>query len=100
MADDRTPPERPRMEPEIIPPDRDGRRGEWRPWPGAWSTQPRGSQRIYVARLGPFGFALVMLALALVAAAIFLTIVGAVLIWIPVAIVVVAAAAIYRRFHG
>jgi hypothetical protein len=101
MVDDQPPPERPRLEPEIIPPDRGGRRSDSRqpPWQTAWSSQARGTQRIYVTRLGPFGFAMLMLVLALLTAAIFLAIVGAVLIWIPVVALIVVAAAIYRFFR-
>jgi|ERR1700723_3857854 hypothetical protein len=101
MVDDQTPPENPRQEPEILPPDRGGRRLDWTqpPWQTAWSSQARGTHRVYVTRVGPFGFAALMLALALLAVVIFLTIVGAVLIWIPVVALVVIIAAIYRFFR-
>ncbi len=96
MADDRTTPERPRAEPEIIPPDRSGRRSTW--YPDGY-TQARGTHRLYVARVGPFGFALLMLALVALAAVILLFLLGAVLIWIPIVAVAMIAAAIFGRFH-
>jgi hypothetical protein len=104
MVDDTNPPERPRVEPEIIPPDRSGRsdRPQSRTQP-SWgpygSTQARGTQRIYVSRIGPFGFAALMLVFAALVAAIFLVIIGAVLIWIPVVAFLVIVAAIYRFFR-
>ena len=52
---------RPRVEPEIIPPGRAGPR----PQRGA-SFDGRDTQRIYVAQVGPFGFAMVALVVALV----------------------------------
>ena len=45
----------------------------------------RGTQRIYVARLGPFGFAMVTLVAALIAALALLVVVGAFVILIPLA---------------
>ena len=49
-------PERPRQEPEIIPPDKNSSRGSaWPPSHGY--AEARGSRRIYVARIGPLGFA-------------------------------------------
>jgi hypothetical protein len=97
MADNSTEPERPRQEPEIIPPDRartgpDWRQPAWRPH--GWSGT--GTQRVYVARVGPFGVAMLMLAFAILGAVIFLAIIGAVLIWIPVVALLVVVAAIFR----
>jgi hypothetical protein len=80
-------PERPRSEPEIIPPGQSGgpRRGY---------TPDYGAQRIYITRMGPFGFALLMLVIGLFAAVLLLILIGAAFIWIPVAAVLVIAAAI------
>ncbi len=96
------PPERPRAEPEIIPPDRSGRRSDWRnsPWHGTAFTGARGTQRIYVTRIGPLGVALLMLAIAAIAAIIVIATVGLVLIWIPILAVIVIAAALFRRLRG
>jgi len=90
-------PELPRVEPEIIPPDRTGR-SDWRgsAWPPYAYSEARGSHRVYVTRLGPFGLTLLLAGVGVLAVAIFLTIVGAILIWIPVVALLVAAAAVYR----
>jgi len=102
MVDGPNPPERPRVEPEIIPPDRagrpsDGRRPAGQPvWGPYGSGQARGGQRIYVTRIGPLGFALLMLVVALLAAVFFIAILGAVLIWIPAVALLLAVAAVYR----
>ena len=45
----------------------------------------RGTQRIYVARLGPFGFAMVALVAALLAALVLFVVLGAFVILIPLA---------------
>jgi hypothetical protein len=95
MANDPNEPERPRVEPEIIPPDRVQQQSAWRStWQPAWGA--RGTQRIYVTRIGPFGVALWLLAFALIAAVILFIIVGAVLLWIPVVAFVVIVAAVFR----
>ena len=110
MADDQNPPERPRTEPEIIPPDRTGGRGGNSPWQatrqtGTWQTgwNPDGgqdgawrTQRVFVMRPGPLGFAVLVLVLGLIVAAIVLTVIGAFLIWIPVVALFVAVAAVFR----
>jgi hypothetical protein len=96
MVDDRTTPERPRVEPEIIPPDRNRRGPGWQP---SGYAPPRGTQRIYVARLGPFAFALLTLALSALIAVILLFVLGAFLIWIPVLTVAAIGAAIFGRFR-
>ena len=90
-------PELPRVEPEIIPPDRAGQ-SDWRQstWPPYAYSEARGTHRIYVTRLGPFGITLLLAGVAVLGVAIFLTIVGAILIWIPVVAVLVAAAAFFR----
>jgi hypothetical protein len=90
-------PEQPRVEPEIIPPDRarqgmDWRQPTWRPYgPG-----DGGTYRVYVGRVGPFGVTMLALAFALLAVVIVFAIVGAVLFWIPIIALVVIAAAIFR----
>jgi hypothetical protein len=96
------PPERPRSEPEIIPPDRGGRQSNWRnsPWQGTVFSGARGTQRIYVTRVGPVGVALLMLAIAAILAIIVIVTFGLVLIWIPVLAVIVVAAALFRLLRG
>jgi hypothetical protein len=69
--------EQPRVEPEIIPPSdvRSRRAG------GSFD----GTQRVYVARVGPFGFAMVALAIAALAMLLFLLVLGAFVILVPLA---------------
>ena len=98
MADDTTRPERPRLEPEIIPPAR--ARGDSDNWTQR-GQRPEisgvsGTHRIYVTRLGPFGMTLLMLIIGIVIAVILLAVVGAVLIWIPILALLVVAGAIFR----
>lgn len=84
-------PERPRHEPEIIPPERHSRRGS--AWQPNGYTQ-YGGQRIYITRMGPLGFALLILMIGLFGGVLLLALVGAALIWIPIAAVLVVIAAI------
>jgi len=83
--------EHPRSEPEIIPPGDPRLRAE--------DTFP-GTQRIYVARLGPFGLTMVVLAVAFLAAVILLLLLGAFLIWIPLAGLILAIAVISSMLRG
>jgi hypothetical protein len=98
MTKDSDRPEQPRVEPEIIPPDRGGRQFDRRqsPWRPSGFTQARGTHRIYVTRLGPFGFGLLMLAIAAIVALIMIAVLGVVLFWIPVVAVVIVIAALFR----
>jgi hypothetical protein len=98
MANNRDQPERPRHEPEIIPPGKDwpGRDASWPPPYG----QRRGSHRIYVGRIGPLGFALLILIVALFGGLFLLALIGAALIWLPVLLlfaVIGAIAGLVRR---
>ncbi len=90
MAKNPNQPERPRVEPEILPPDR-SRRG-WPPPPYGYTGQS--THRIYVSRIGPFGFALLLLVIGLLSGVLLLVLVGAALIWIPVVAMLVIIAAI------
>jgi hypothetical protein len=102
MTDDHDQPERPRYEPEIIPPDRGERQSDWRHTP--WRSGPFGytgtTQRIYMTRVGPFGIALMLLAIAAIVAIIVIAAVGALLIWIPVVVGVLIVGALFRLFRG
>jgi len=91
MAEQNPPSERPRAEPEILPPERDRGRSTWR---ASETADFAGTHRIYVTRLGPFGGVLLMLALAVLAAVILLAFLGALLIWIPIVAFVVLVAAV------
>ncbi len=98
MAKDNDFPERPRAEPEIIPPDRGGPRWVWPPHHDAGGS----THRIYITRLGPFGSGLLVLALLALAVVIVLAFVGALLIWIPILalIAIIAAVSGLLRFRG
>ncbi len=50
--------------------------------------------RIYVSRIGPLGFALLLLVLALFGGVFLLALIGAALIWFPVLLVLALIAAI------
>jgi hypothetical protein len=95
MAEDHNQPERPRLEPEIIPPERSRGDSEWPPHAWRQNTSAH-RQRIYVARLGPFGFALLMAMIGIVVALILLAVVGAILVWIPILALLLAAGFVYR----
>jgi hypothetical protein len=85
--DDRDKPQRPRVTPEIIPPDRGSQ-------PPVWGAQRYGAMhRVYVAKLPLFGGVLLLLAIIVAAVMVLLAFVGALLIWIPIIALVVAAAA-------
>ena len=105
MANDQDKPELPRVEPEIIPPDRQesgpergpGRGADWRAaWRPYGPNQTAGMHRVYVGRIGPFGFAVLVLALAILAAAILLIFAGAILLWLPVVALLIVVGVIVR----
>jgi hypothetical protein len=75
MIKDGRAPERPRIEPEIIPPDRTRSARQSAPY-----FETGGTHRVYVTRIGPLGGVLLMLALALFVAVGGLLFVGALLI--------------------
>jgi hypothetical protein len=102
MANDQDQPELPRVEPEIIPPNRSERgpgrgadrpRAAWRPY---GPNETAGMHRVYVARIGPFGIAMLTLAFAILAAAILLVFAGAILLWLPVVALLIVVGAIFR----
>jgi hypothetical protein len=87
--------DRPRVEPEIIPPgDPRARSADARMW------RSDGTQRVYVARVGPFGFAMVALLAALLAALVFLLVLGAFVIVIPLAGLLLAAVIVSSMLRG
>ena len=91
MTEDRTTPERPRAEPEIIPPDRDRGRSAWR---ARASMDTEQTHRIYVARVGPLGGLLLVLVVGVLAAVMLFALLGALLISIPVVAFIVLLAAL------
>ena len=103
MANDRDQPELPRVEPEIIPPDRQERGGpgrgfDWRrpAWRPDGQNETAGMHRVYVTRIGPFGFVLLTMTFAILAAAILLVFAGAILLWLPVVALLIVVGAIVR----
>ncbi len=99
MANNRDHPERPRREPEILPPIHESpERGSWSP--NYSYGERRGSHRIYVGRIGPLGFVLLILTVALFGGVFLLALIGAALIWLPVLLVfgvIAAIAGLIRR---
>jgi hypothetical protein len=94
MPSNQDQPERPRREPEIIPPGNDLPRRD-SPWPpNDGFNERRSTHRIYVSRIGPLGFALFMLIVALFGGVLLLALIGAALIWLPVLLVFLVIAAI------
>jgi hypothetical protein len=96
MARNSNEPERPRAEPEILPPDRSGRNTSgqsWPPPPYGYRPGSSGTHRIFVTRIGPLGFGLFMLVAGLFAAVLLLLLIGTALIWLPfiAALVIVSA---------
>jgi hypothetical protein len=86
-------PELPRVEPEIIPPDHSGRGDFWRQ--GSFGS----THYVYrTTRIGPFGLALLLMAVGAIVAIFLITLIGAVLIWIPVVILVAAFVGLLRFF--
>ena len=90
MNSNHPPNERPRNEPEIIPPEHiEARSGKWR------SFHQRRTYRIHVTRLGPISsLAVLLLMLAAFVAILSLVLIGAFLIWIPLAVLLIATALI------
>jgi hypothetical protein len=80
-------PERPRHEPEIIPPGRDraGKGG----FDGVWISidERDGTRRVHVARPGPFSIIVGLMLIGLVVAVVFLLLAGLVLVWIPIVVI-------------
>jgi hypothetical protein len=94
MASNKNQPERPRREPEIIPPskDRPDRNSAWPPNYGY--SQTRSTHRIYVSRIGPLGFAIFVLIIAMFGGVLLLALIGAALIWFPLLVVFAVIAGI------
>jgi hypothetical protein len=99
MIDRRFPPdEEHRWEPEIIPP---GRADGSEPENALWVREvERGSQRIYVTKIGGVGLLPFFLLAGLISIALLIFVVGAFLILIPLAGVVIAAAIIAGLLRG
>jgi hypothetical protein len=86
-------PEQPRAEPEIIPPGDPRIRSQWR-------TSFDDPGRIYVARVGPLGFATLAFAIGAIAAFILLLLIGAFLIAVPFAGLLLVVAVLISLLRG
>src|SRR4051812_46184772 len=93
MAEDLSKPraEQPRVEPEIIPPGEPLRS----PHMNEFGDAPFGP-RIYVAKFGSFGIIMVVLGIIAITTVILVLLLGALLVWIPVVGLIVAAAFLSR----
>lgn len=101
MNEDTTPrPEVPRSEPEIIPPDHAGGRrtqGQSR----VWISIDRGDgKRTYVKQPGPFAIVIAIVGLILVVTLVVMLVLGALLIWVPVAAVIAVGAIVVTFLKG
>ena len=94
------PPDTPRSEPEIIPPERGGRRDS-RLRVRIWMADRDGMRRAPVTIPGPFTIFLVLALVALVVTVLLAVVLGALLFWIPFLVVVIGAlllAAVTRQY--
>jgi len=94
------PPDTPRSEPEIIPPDR-GRSRDPQSQVWLWVADRDGVRRAPVSIPGPFTIFLAVAFVALVVTVVLAVVLGALLFWIPVLLVVIGAlllAAVTRQY--
>ena len=84
--------ERPRQEPEIIPPGRDGDVQD--DVSAIWIRveERDGVRRLTIKRPGPFSILLGLMTLGLIAAVVLVLLAGVVLIWIPIVVGVILLA--------
>jgi hypothetical protein len=102
------PVERPRVEPEIIPPNaRRGGRGAFENMFVRVEESDDGIRRVQIKKLGPFTLALILLGIGLAVGIVFLLLAGLVLLWIPIVIIgilfalfSVSARDMWRRVQG
>ena len=100
-SSDQGSPERPRSEPEIIPPGRHGGRSGSQSHVWVWVADREGMRQANVRLPGPFTIGLALALVAMVAGLIVILVLGAVIIWIPVfvlAIVGLLVAAAARQY--
>ena len=95
---ERSTPEVPRSEPEILPPER--RDGPMRDAPEWERVDAQGTYRIRVVKLGPVGATLLAIAIGVGSAALFVLVLGTLLILIPVAGLAIAAVIIAGLLRG
>lgn len=93
-------PELPRVEPEIIPPER-GRTRAYQGGPEWFAGGERSTSRIFVARLGPsWSIIGIVLLIGLITGAVLAIMLGALLIAIPVVGLLVAGALIANSLRA
>ena len=91
-------PEKPRSEPEIIPPQA-GAHSQRRDT--IWVSADEGrTHRIYIRRLGPLGVILLALATGFIVALVLILLVGALLLWIPVVATLITIAIVSALLRG
>jgi hypothetical protein len=83
--------EQPRSEPEIIPPGDADPRARW---------DGRATHRVYVARVSPFGFVLLAFVIATLVGLVLLFLLGAFVILIPLAGLLLAVAVVASFLRG
>jgi hypothetical protein len=91
-------PEVPRLEPEIIPPER-GRAQAYRSG-GDWFFDQRATSRVYVSRIGPWSIMGIVLLIGLIAGATLAILLGTLLIAVPLIGIVIAAAMISNAMRS
>jgi hypothetical protein len=94
MMDRRPKPEaeKPRSEPEIIPPDHAGRRSAHGSSRARIFVDTHGTERVFIATPGPLGIILVALIAGILSAVLLILLLGAFLIWVPLVVFFVAGA--------
>jgi hypothetical protein len=83
--------EKPRSEPEIIPPGQAGRRTRRGAPRMRVFVDTRGAERIYVAKPGPLGIIIIILVTGILSAVLLALLAAAFLIAMPVVVLLVAA---------
>jgi hypothetical protein len=92
-----TPYERPRAEPEIIPPGQPDASRDGIGAPSVFGARYGG--RVYVAKVGPWGVIMLAALALLIAAALVVFVIGTLLIWIPVVAVLVIAGFLFGKLR-
>jgi hypothetical protein len=86
--------EKPRSEPEIIPPDHAERRtAQGRPQTRVF-IDAHGTERVYVAKLGPLGIILAILTTGILSTVMLILLFATFLIWVPLVVLFIAGAII------
>jgi hypothetical protein len=83
--------EKPRSEPEIIPPKHVGRTAQGAPRMRVF-VDTRGTERVYIAKPGPLGIILVILIASILSAVMLVLLLSAFLIAMPVVVLLIVAA--------